>query len=106
MTNYSSPLPQLPQIGYEFADLGSVFTPDGREHQVAGHTPVVFSSVHDSLRESPPEAVATAALAAPAIGWPDWATPDFLKEKHIGTRLVVGIVAIGLILIAALRLTR
>lgn len=88
-----------------FSDFGSVYSADGREHPVTAMTPVY--SVNDSERvpvtNAPAGAVTTPMVP---VGWPDWLKPDFLKDQHIGARFVVGVVAVGLILVVALRITR
>jgi hypothetical protein len=94
-------------------DFGSVYSADGREHPLTAFTPVyqmedsgaVSSDVQAPLPSSSSGASTTTpgGTLTPANYWPDWLTPKV--PTHIGARVVVGLIAIGIILIVALRLT-
>lgn len=96
-------------LGFEFADFGSIYTADGREHPLGGQTPV---AVDDSVRQSPmtPTTTTPAATVVSVSDWPKWLkdllTPDFLEGQHVLARLVIVLLAIGMIFIAVMRLTR
>lgn len=92
-------------------DFGSVYSPDGREHPITALTTVYPmysdagpSDVQPPLPSSGSSTTTPGGTIVP-ISWPDW--KSFLPSlpPHFGARLVVGLVAIGIILIVAARLT-
>lgn len=85
-------------------DFGSVYSADGREHPVTAFTPVF--QMEDSGAVSSdvqPPLPSSGSSTTPVNYWPDWLTPKV--PEHIGARVIVGIIAIGLIFIVAFRLT-
>lgn len=92
-------------------DFGSVYSADGREHPITAFTPVfqmedsgaVSSDVQPPLPSSGSSTTTPGGTLTPVNYWPDWLTPKV--PEHIGARVIVGIIAIGLIFIVAFRLT-
>ena len=93
----------------EFADFGSYYTPDGREHPITGQTPLApLPTINEAV--STARAGAAAGAAAVAMSGPgDWVDKFFekLKEKlmpsHLKARVIVGAIAVVVILLAAFR---
>lgn len=99
LTNLSLPtLPQLHQTALQSFDLGSVYSKDGRDHPVTSLIPVRLDA----------ETVQTAAAGvkeAVAQNAGMFSNPFKLPE-HAGARAVVGLIAIGIILIIVWRLVK
>lgn len=89
-------------VALQSLDFGNVYSADGREHQVTALTPVVAVDVPGVLAGS-----STSSTPTIPAGFSAGDLWDTLTGKyHIGARLVIGVVAIGLILIVAFRLTK
>jgi hypothetical protein len=85
-------------------DFGSVQSPDGRDHYLDANTPV-------SVVAAPIPDVVSAASVIPSpydvtgvTSGSSFLSPLF-SAKHIGARVAVGVLAIGLLLVVAFRLT-
>lgn len=117
-------------LALHFNDYGSVYTPDGREHPITGQTPVIFSTAPNPQPPPPADATTDDCSQYPkgSIAWikcqsdridkvfgntpgsggplglPSWLTPDWLKNQHIGARLIAIVIAIILIAITSYRL--
>lgn len=87
-------LPNLPAINpldttaMHFFDAGDVQSDDGRSHPVTAMTPVSLIPGTPSLLP----------VSLPS--------PSGLIPKHLGARLAVGVLAIGILLIVAFRLAK
>lgn len=93
-----------------------MFSSDGREHPITGLTPIAIDIPSFDL----PDAGAQVAAQTPSAGgtsvvnaggtltqpssWLSWLLPS--PPQHFAVRAVVGVIAIGIVLIVALRLTK
>lgn len=114
-------------LAVHFADYGSIYTPDGREHPVTGQTPVIFTTQanpeppqpgDDDCSKYTPGSIdwikcrsdkidkifGTGPGTSGPLGLPNWLTPDWLKNQHIGARVIAIIIAIILIAITTYRI--
>jgi hypothetical protein len=90
-------------------DFGSVQSPDGRDHYLDANTPV-------SVISAPiPDVVGAGSLAPPVgsfipnpydVTGVKQGAPFFTIPKHFGARVAVGVLAIGILLVVVLRLTK
>jgi len=89
-------------------DFGSVQSPDGRDHYLDANTPV-------SVVAAPIPDIVSAGSIIPPVGslLPDpYAVTGvtkgapFLNVPHLGARVAVGVLAVGLLLVVAFRITR
>jgi hypothetical protein len=103
-------MPQLDptwEVGLLSSDFGNVYTPDGREHPVLGITPVGQTVATPSISATTaPAQTANVGLGPFSSINPFSGIGSLLTDHHIGARVIVGIVGIGLVFIVALRLTR
>lgn len=99
MTNLSMPtLPTLHQTALQSFDLGSVYSKDGRDHPVTSLIPVRLDA--ETVTQA-----AGAAREAVAQNAGMFSNPFKLPE-HAGARAVVGLIAIGIILLVVWRLIK
>ena len=102
-------------VDYEFADFGSIYSPDGREYPLTGQA--TFSALRPLLSVSPqPQTINQQAQQqagkAETDGTPAWVQKildklfDKIIPKHIGARLIVGTIAVVLLVVVAVRLTQ
>lgn len=90
-------------------DFGNVYSLDGREHPVTATTPVYAVDVPpltspdtvgvNSSPSGPTGTTAGGTLTQASFGWPS-------LPSHIGARTVVGILAVGILLIVVFRLIK
>lgn len=94
-------------VGLMSSDLGNVYSSDGREHPVLGLTPVYPATLPTAPASidtgTQPSTVSNASFGVGDL----WATiTGFFSARHVGARVVVAVVGIGLVFIVALRLTK
>lgn len=95
----------------ESFDFGSVFSPDGRDHPMTATTPVnvVPSDPGMTPVQGPGSLPASPLPGVPGgeiiSGLAAAGTSLTMSVRHLGARVVVGVIGIGLLLIVGWRLT-
>lgn len=92
-------LDPLHTTALESLDFGDVLSPDGRAHPVTANTTVY--PVDPGVTQQP-----TTPASNPVGTVGSWAISQLFTDNHIGARAVVGILAIGILLIVVFRLTK
>lgn len=96
------PMDPLHTTALESLDFGDVLSPDGRAHPVTANT-AVYPIIDPGTAQQP---TVTAPASNPVGTVGSWLTTSFFTDNHIGARAVVGILAIGILLIVVFRLTK
>jgi len=109
-------LPETHTTALHSLDFGDMYSPDGRAHPITALIPIELREVPPVANVSPtvvgPDAVTSPQVAPPpanssailtSVGG---AIVDKLLPQHIGARLVVGIIAVGIILLVVWRLVK
>ncbi len=92
-------------------DLGDIHSPDGRAHPLTAMTPVSVVEHASDAGAGTVEIAPTVLPAGTATGpsfmpsLPSLNPKDWIPQ-HFGARLAVGVVAVGLLLIVAWRLSK
>lgn len=101
MSNFALPtLPQLHQTALLSTDFGSVYSKDGREHPVTSLIPVKLDA------ETVTQAASNVKQNLQQAGFGLPSLNPFKLPEHFGARAVVGIIAIGIILLVVWRLVK